>query len=68
MLGLIGLIGAWGLYACAPSKPEPVKTVTIADGEIDPGQLGQGLSPGIRLLAQNQRSQAGRQEQIQERL
>jgi nitrite reductase (cytochrome c-552) len=40
MLGLIGLVGAWGLYACAPSKPEPVKTVAIADGDFDPANWG----------------------------
>jgi len=40
MLGLIGLVGAWGLFACAPSKPEPVKTVAIADGDFDPANWG----------------------------
>jgi len=40
MLGLIGLAGVWGLYACAPSKPEPVKTVAIADGDFDPANWG----------------------------
>jgi nitrite reductase (cytochrome c-552) len=27
--------------ACSPSKPEPVRTGTIADGEIDPAKWGQ---------------------------
>jgi len=27
-------------YACSPPKPEPVKTVTIPDGEIDPAVWG----------------------------
>ena len=29
------------LYACSPPKSEPVKTVTIADGELDPAKWGQ---------------------------
>jgi nitrite reductase (cytochrome c-552) len=36
-------IAAGGLlliYGCSPSKPEPVKTVTIADGDFDPANWG----------------------------
>ena len=35
-------IAAGGLlvYACSPSKPEPVRTVTIADGDFDPANWG----------------------------
>jgi nitrite reductase (cytochrome c-552) len=29
------------MAACSPQKPEPVKTGTIADGEIDPAKWGQ---------------------------
>jgi nitrite reductase (cytochrome c-552) len=39
-LGLIGLAGIFTIYACAPSKPEPVKTVAIADGDFDPANWG----------------------------
>ena len=36
LAGIILLAGA-----CSPPKPEPVKTGTIADGEIDPAKWGQ---------------------------
>ena len=36
LAGIILLVGT-----CSPSKPEPVKTGTIADGEIDPAKWGQ---------------------------
>ena len=39
-LVLISLVGWVILVSCAPQKPEPVKTVTIADGEIDPAVWG----------------------------
>jgi nitrite reductase (cytochrome c-552) len=35
------LIALVALYACAPSKVEPVKTVSIPDGEINPAVWGQ---------------------------
>jgi nitrite reductase (cytochrome c-552) len=38
MLGL--LAGCLALAACAPEKPEPVKTAYIADGEMDPANWG----------------------------
>ena len=36
LAGMILLVGT-----CSPPKPEPVKTGTIADGEIDPAKWGQ---------------------------
>jgi nitrite reductase (cytochrome c-552) len=39
LLCLAGIIFLAG--ACSPSKPEPVKTGTIAEGEIDPAKWGQ---------------------------
>ena len=39
LLVLAGIILLAG--ACSPPKPEPVKTGTIADGEIDPAKWGQ---------------------------
>lgn len=39
LLGLTGIIFLAG--ACSPPKPEPVKTGTIAEGEIDPAKWGQ---------------------------
>ena len=39
LLGLAGIIFLAG--ACSPPKPEPVKTGTIAEGEIDPAKWGQ---------------------------
>jgi nitrite reductase (cytochrome c-552) len=36
-------------YACAPSKPEPVKTVTIPDGEIDPEIWGKAYPEEYEL-------------------
>lgn len=39
-LVVISLVGWVILVSCAPQKPEPVKTVTIADGEIDPAVWG----------------------------
>jgi nitrite reductase (cytochrome c-552) len=45
LTALIGIGIAAGVFlavwACSPPKPEPVKTVTIADGEIDPAKWGQ---------------------------
>lgn len=32
--------GLYALNSCAPSKPEPVQPVKIADGELDPAQWG----------------------------
>lgn len=34
------LAGWFALISCAPQKPEPVKTVSIPDGEIDPAVWG----------------------------
>jgi nitrite reductase (cytochrome c-552) len=36
----LALAGLLAIEGCAPSKPEPVKTVTIPDGEIDPTLWG----------------------------
>ena len=39
------LLIAMAVWAgCAPKKPEPVKTAEIADGTVDPVQVGQGIS------------------------
>ena len=55
LLGMAVVLGSLLLFlTCAPPKTEPVKTVSIPDGEIRSGGVGQGLSPGIRLLAQEQ--------------
>lgn len=39
---IMGIAMAAGVFlavwACSPPKPEPVRTVTIADGEIDPAK------------------------------
>ncbi|MDD5204578.1 MAG: ammonia-forming cytochrome c nitrite reductase subunit c552 [Desulfobacterales bacterium] len=35
-------LGVYVLNSCAPSEPQPVQTVTIADGEIDPAKWGKG--------------------------
>jgi nitrite reductase (cytochrome c-552) len=40
MLGVICLGYALAMLACAPQKPEPVRTGTIADGEINPANWG----------------------------
>lgn len=43
MLVVALFIAAGGLlliHGCSPSKPEPVKTVTIADGDFDPANWG----------------------------
>ncbi|HMK64544.1 MAG TPA: ammonia-forming cytochrome c nitrite reductase subunit c552 [Thermodesulfobacteriota bacterium] len=37
---LLLIAGGFLFYACAPSKPEPVKTVAIADGDFDPANWG----------------------------
>lgn len=39
-LVLIALTGWVVLVSCAPQKPEPIKTVTIPDGELDPTVWG----------------------------
>ena len=43
-LVLVLVLGAaailFALYACSPSKPEPVQPVKIADGEVDPAAWG----------------------------
>jgi nitrite reductase (cytochrome c-552) len=36
-------------YGCAPEKPEPVKTVSIADGAIDPEQWGKAYPAEYEL-------------------
>ncbi|MBF0526923.1 MAG: ammonia-forming cytochrome c nitrite reductase subunit c552 [Deltaproteobacteria bacterium] len=36
----LGFISGFIFIACAPPKPEPVKPVTIADGEYDPANWG----------------------------
>ncbi|MHC1710766.1 MAG: ammonia-forming cytochrome c nitrite reductase subunit c552 [Solidesulfovibrio sp.] len=36
-------------YACSPPKPEPVKTVTIPDGEIDPAVWGKAYPEEYEL-------------------
>jgi nitrite reductase (cytochrome c-552) len=42
LVGVMLLAGmAFLASACSPPKPEPVKTGTIADGEIDPAKWGQ---------------------------
>jgi len=42
MLGVVVVLGGALLFlTCAPPKPEPVKTGTIADGEMDPAKWGQ---------------------------
>ncbi len=40
VLMLVLCAGIYGLNSCAPSKPEPVQPVKIADGEIDPVKWG----------------------------
>jgi nitrite reductase (cytochrome c-552) len=40
MVTLLLIAGGFLIYACAPSKPEPVKTVAIADGDFDPANWG----------------------------
>jgi len=42
LIALAGLVAVFLLapYACSPPKPEPVKTVTIPDGTIDPAIWG----------------------------
>jgi nitrite reductase (cytochrome c-552) len=40
IVALMLIAGGFLLYACAPSKPEPVKTVAIADGDFDPANWG----------------------------
>lgn len=40
VLGLIMAAGGFLIFACSPSKPEPVKTVSIADGDFDPANWG----------------------------
>ena len=40
MLGVACLGYALAMLACAPQKPEPVRTGTIADGEINPANWG----------------------------
>ncbi len=42
-LVLGSLVGWVILVSCAPQKTEPVKTVTIADGEIDPAVWGKAF-------------------------
>jgi nitrite reductase (cytochrome c-552) len=41
---ILGALALWGmgafLSACSPQKPEPVKTVTIPDGDYDPADWG----------------------------
>jgi len=42
MLGVAVVLGGLLLFlTCAPPKPEPVRTGTIPDGEIDPAKWGQ---------------------------
>jgi nitrite reductase (cytochrome c-552) len=42
MLGVAVVLGGLLLFlTCSPPKPEPVKTGTIPDGEIDPAKWGQ---------------------------
>ncbi len=40
VLSVVVCLTLAALYACSPPKPEPVKTVAIADGEIDPAKWG----------------------------
>ena len=41
MLGVM-LVGSWlSFLSCSPQKAEPVRTGTIADGELDPAKWGQ---------------------------
>ncbi|MHC1712411.1 MAG: ammonia-forming cytochrome c nitrite reductase subunit c552 [Solidesulfovibrio sp.] len=40
VLGVVFAVFLFVPYACSPPKPEPVKTVTIPDGEIDPAVWG----------------------------
>ena len=42
LMCLAGLLLVAG--ACSPPKPEPVKTVSIPDGEYDPAVWGKALS------------------------
>jgi nitrite reductase (cytochrome c-552) len=41
-------------YACSPPKPEPVKTVTIPDGEIDPTLWGKAYPDEYDLWKQTE--------------
>ena len=40
ILAFVVVGGSLLWFSCAPSKPEPVKTVAIADGEMDPANWG----------------------------
>ena len=40
LLTLLVIGGGLLIFACSPSKPEPVKTVAIVDGDFDPANWG----------------------------
>ncbi len=40
LLIILLVFGGLLTFGCSPSKPEPVKTVTIADGDFDPANWG----------------------------
>lgn len=46
---LAGLAAALLAFGCSPSKPEQVKTVQIADGEIDPEKWGKAYPEEYKL-------------------
>jgi len=57
LVGLSALF-LYAPYACAPSKPEPVKTVTIPDGEIDPEIWGKAYPEEYELWKKTETPQS----------
>jgi len=55
LVAALFLIFVVGPYACAPSKPEPVKTVQIPDGEIDPEIWGKAYPDEYFLWKQTEK-------------